>query len=93
MIFELILICVFILALAFMWTRYFDRKNVIVQPRNEIKNLHKFLQSNFGGKILKFNLNTITKPGDNYNSKIRGLQVKLLKSNHSNEVVTYKRNN
>lgn len=82
--YELMLIGVLLLVLAFIWTRYFSGKNSI-QSLNENKNLYNFLQSKFGGKVLEFNLNTITKPGDNYNSMIQELQVKL-KSSHSNEV-------
>lgn len=58
-----------------------------IQPLNEIKNLHDFLENTFESSVLEFNLNVITKPGDNAISKIRGLQVKFKKSNYSNEVI------
>lgn len=55
-------------------------------PSSDIKNLREFLDTTFDGKILEYHLNDVTKPGDNSISKIRGLEVKLLKSNGSNEV-------
>lgn len=58
------------------------------QPSNDVKNLRAFLKSVFDGRVFEFNLKEITKPGDNSISKIRGLQVKLLRSNCSNEVKT-----
>lgn len=67
------------LAPALIYSRY-------CQPSNDVKDLREFLKNSFDGRVLEFNLNEITKPGDNSISKIRGLQVKLSKSNRSNEV-------
>lgn len=64
----------------------FPKKNAI-QPLNDVKNLHEFLEENFNGTVLGFNLTEMTKPGDSYNSRVRGLQVKLVKNDLSNEVI------
>lgn len=49
--------------------------------QNGLKNLHEFLEDKFDGKVLKFDLNEVSKPGDSHNSKVWGLQVKLVKNN------------
>lgn len=54
---------------------------------NDIKNLHEFLKNKLNANILEFNLSKMTKPGDNYNSRLWGLQVKLVKWDHSSEVI------
>lgn len=57
------------------------------QPSNDVKNMREFLKSAFDGKVQDFSFNEITKPGDNFNSRFRGLQVKLLKNNGTKEVI------
>lgn len=84
---KLLTIGVLTLLFAFIWTRCFSETHTI-QSASTIKNLPEFLEENFDGKVLELQLNAITKPGDNYNSKIGGLQVKIMKNsdNLPNEV-------
>lgn len=49
--------------------------------------MHEFLEHVFDGKVIEFTFNTLTKPGDNYRGLVQKLDVKLLKNNHSNEVL------
>lgn len=82
---KLLTIGVLALVFALIWIGYLPEKNTI-QISEELKNLPEFVENSFGGRVLEFNLSAVTEPGDNYNSKIVGLQVKLLKNDHSNEV-------
>ena len=67
-------------------------KNITVKPLNGLTNLHKFLNDILDGKVLEMNSNDLTKPGDQNSSEIRGIQVKFMKNNNSNEVMTKKSN-
>ena len=66
-------------------TKIIDRKP------NRSEKLHEFLQKQFDGRVLEFNkLDNLMKSGDGFTSEIRALQLKLVKSNNSNEVNAYK---
>lgn len=54
---------------------------------DEFKNLHEFLESIFGGRVLEFSFDKLNKTGVKTISEIRALEVKLGKSNYSNEVM------
>lgn len=56
------------------------------QALREIKNVHEFLEKCLKKSVLKYTLNPLTKPGDNYNSVLQSLEVKLIKNNDSAEV-------
>lgn len=58
----------------------------LVQPLKELKKFPQFLETIFGRKVSNFTLNAITKAGDNYNSLLQSLELKLMKNNHSDEV-------
>ena len=59
----------------------------IADSSHEVKNLYEFLQINFDGRVLEYKLlNNLMESGDGFTSEIRALQLKLVKSNRSNEV-------
>ena len=78
-----------IIAILHICTRH--QEIVTAELSHEIKHLHEFLQKQFDGRVLEFNkLDNLMKSGDGFTSEIRALQLKLVKSNHSNEVNVYK---
>lgn len=65
-------------------------RKITSQPTSDrFKNLHEFLDHVFGGRTLEFHVKNLTKPGDGAISDLRALDVKLRKSNHSNEVIRH----
>lgn len=60
--------------------------NKLEPPLNEFRQFHEFLENQLARKILEFTLNPLTKPGDNYNSILRALEVTSIKNNRTNEV-------
>ncbi|XP_031632040.1 uncharacterized protein LOC116346242 [Contarinia nasturtii] len=52
------------------------------------ENIHEFLEKCLKKRVLEYTLRPLTKPGDNFKATIQSLEVKLLKSNDSNEIET-----
>lgn len=52
----------------------------------EIKNLNGYLEECLGKPVLEYSLEPLTKPGDNYGSELRAIDVKLADVGDTNQV-------